>query len=285
MRATAGIMVGALLALALLAPGCLGPAESPVHVVPYVPLNDAAPGRGTEFAFFLESTSPFKETWPVRAADVPDGWTFESESPDVTIAGDASSSLIVRITPDANASFGPHTIGVLVGDTRANVIVNVAKLGDVPLRAGVGTQLLYVLWYANGTLIETNEKTVSDQKGLKWSRLGNESPDYTPLKVYVGGKRGTPPPEPYNSTGCDKPPCYHPVIAGFDRRLQDAGDGSGMVQGETLAVRVPKELAYTIPGKEDHPLYGQDLTFLIRIVSVDVLTARTCSLPVCPPTG
>jgi len=106
---------------------------------------------------------------------------------------------------------------------------------------------------------------------------GNDTSNDRPLKVYVGGQRGTPPPEPYNSTG------YLPVIPGFDARLRDAGDGSGMVAGETLAVRVPKEQAYTIPGNEAHVLYGEDLNFLVRIVTVDVLAARTCDLPVCVP--
>lgn len=270
---------------ALASAGCFGPTASPIKLVPYVKLNDAQPERGTEFAFYVESTLAFKQTLPVKAVDLPKGWTFQSESKDVTVLGSKSTSLVVRFTPDRNASFGPHTIGVQVGDTRADVVVDVRELGKEPLRAGIGTQVTYVLWYDNGTLVETNEKAVADQPGLVWNRLDNSTPDYTPLKIYVGGKRGTPPPEPYNSTGCDTPPCYHPVIPGFDRRLQNSGDGTGMVAGETLVVRVNASDAYTYPGNEKHPLYGQDLNFMIHIVSVDVLTARSCTLPVCPPTG
>ena len=265
--------------------GCFGPAASPVKLVPYVKLNDAEPGRGTEFAFYVESTLAFKQSLPVKAVDLPKGWTFQSEVPVVTILGSRSTSLVVRFTPDRNASFGPHTIGVQVGDTRADVVVDVRDLGKEPLRAGIGTQVSYVLWYDNGTLIESNDKAVADQKGLVWNKLDNSTPDYTPLKIYVGGKRGTAPPEPYNSTGCDTPPCYHPVIPGFDRRLQNAGDGTGMVAGETLAVRAIASDAYTYAGNEKHPLFGQNLNFLIHVVSVDVLPVRSCALPVCPPTG
>lgn len=273
------------LALALgVTAGCFGPASSPVRVTPYVALQDAEAGRGTEFAFFVESTLAFKQTLPVRAADKPANWTFQSETKDLTILGSATTSLIVRLTPDRNTTFGAHTVGILVGDTRADVVVNVKDLGKEPLRSGVGTQVGYVLWWDNGTLIETNEKAVADRAGLRWARLDDSTPDFTPLKVYVGGKRGTPPPEPYNSTGCDAPPCYHPVIPGFDRRLRDAGDGGGMVAGETLAVRVNGSDAYTYAGNEKHPLYGANLNFLIRIGSVDVLEVRPCELPVCPPT-
>jgi hypothetical protein len=274
------------LALAVVAAsGCLGASSSPVRLVPYAKLNDAEPGRGTEFAFFVESQSPFKQTLPIGIPDLPANWTFRSESPSLTVLGGKTTSMIVRVTPDRNATFGPHTLTVHAGDSAATVLVNVEELGKEPARAGVGAQVLYALWYDNGTLVETNDKAVADQDGLAWARLDDSAPDYAPLKVYVGGKRGTPPPEPYNSTGCDQPPCYHPVIPGFDRRLQDAGDGTGMVAGETLAVRVNASDAYTYPGNEKHPLYGQNLDFLIHVVSVDVLTARSCTLPVCPTVG
>ena len=266
----------ALLALARALAGCVEP-TSPVEVTPYYVLNAAEPGRATEFAFHLRSTSPFKQEDLGVRFEGPDGWTFESESETVVLRGKDTSSLIVRVTPDANASFEPREVSVLVGDTRARVTVDVRPLGDEPLRAGIGTQLYYVLWYANGTLASTNDPALRNRTALGAAVLDDPNATSTePLKVYVGGQRGVPPPEPYNSTG------YSPVIDGFDARLRDAGNGQGMVAGETLAVRIPKEDAYTREGNEEHPLYGEDLTFLIRIVTVDILQARTCDLPVCP---
>ena len=245
--------------------------------MPYYVINDAQPGRETEFAFFLRSTSPFKQDLDVTF-DGPEGWTFESESQNVSLRGRATGSLIVGITPDRNATHEPRQVGVFVGDTRVDVIVNVRDLGREPLRSGMGTQLYYVLWYANGTLASTNDPALRNRPALGDALLdGNDTSFDEPLKVYVGGQRGVPPPEPYNGTG------YSPVIAGFDARLRNAGDGSGMVAGETLAVRIPKEQAYTVEGNEDHVLYGEDLTFLIRIVTVDILVTRTCDLPVCAP--
>lgn len=276
--APAGRGVRRLIALAfvLLLAGCVE-RSSPVEVTPYYVINDAQPERATEFAFFLKSTSPFKQELDVRF-EGPEGWTFESETPNLTLRGRSTTSLVVRVTPEANATYEPQDVSVFVGDTRARVIANVRDLGREPLRSGMGAQVYYVLWYANGTLASTNDPALRNRPEIGDAVLdGNDTSGDQPLKVYVGGQRGVPPPEPYNGTG------YRPVIAGFDARLRDAGDGSGMVAGETLVVRVPKEQAYTIEGNEEHPLYGEDLNFLVRVVTVDTLVMRTCDLPACPP--
>ncbi|MEA3199289.1 MAG: hypothetical protein QOE90_717 [Thermoplasmata archaeon] len=274
----------ALLALLLAAPallaGCFGASASQVDVAPYLPLNDAQPGRATEVALFLRSTSSFKEHYDVKQDGMPAGWTFEPHPKSLDLGGGKTSFLVARVTPALDATYGPHAFDVMVGDTRATVTVNVKDLGREPARAGVGAQVYYVLFGDNGTVLETNEPTVKDQPGVKQTPLDNGTPDLTPLKVYVGGQRGTPPPEPYNSTGCAAPPCYHPVIEGFDARLRDAGDGNGMVAGDTLVALIPKERAYTYAGNEQHPLYGQNLNFVIRVVSVDDL-GKSCPLPVC----
>lgn len=264
--------------VALLTAGCFGPGGSPLRVVPFVELHDAQPGRATEYAFFLESTSAFKQVL-AAGADAPEGWVVEPEVREVTLPGGATGSLVVRVTPHANATDGVHRVAVKVGESRAEVLVNVRQLGAVPLQPGMGAQVYYVLWLDNGTLYATNLKAAWDRDGVP-QQPQNGTPSWKPLKVYVGGKRGEAPPEPYNSEGCDageEPPCYHPVIPGFDARLR------GMVEGETLAVRVPKEQAYTVPGNETHPLYGQNLNFLVRVAGVDRYATRACDLPVCPP--
>lgn len=270
------LAVIATISLVLLVAGCVEP-SSPVEVTPYYLLNDAEPGRATEFAFHLRSTSPFKQEDLGVSFEGPTGWTFEPEVETIVLRGKDTTSLIVRVTPDANASFEPHDIALRVGETRAEVKVNVRPLADEPLRAGIGAQVYYVLWYQNGTLASTNDPALRDRDDLGAAVL--DAPDENgtePLRVYVGGQRGVPPPEPYNGTG------YSPVIEGFDARLRDAGDGRGMVAGETLAVRIPAAEAYTRDGNEEHPLYGEDLNFLIRVVTVDILETRTCDLVVCP---
>ena len=275
MRLAFVVALALALAPALALSGCVE-RSSPVEVTPFYVLNDAEPGRPTEFAFFLRSTSPFKQELDVRA-EAPEGWEAKAEVDNLTIRGRATTSLIVTVTPAEDASYEPHDVNVYVGDTRARVIVNVRDLGREPLRANVGTTLYYVLWYANGTLASTNDAALHNRSALGQAVLDGNETFSEPLKVYVGGQRGTDPPEPYNATG------YRPVIAGFDEELQRGGPGqSGMIAGETLAVRIPKEKAYTIEGNEDHVLYGEDLNFLIRIVTVDQLVARSCDLPICP---
>lgn len=251
-----------------------------MQVTSYLPLNDAEPGRATQFAFFLASESQFKQDLSVGVRNLPAGWAFEPEVASVEVPGRGATSLVVTVRPDENATYGPHRFEVMVGDTPSEVTVNVKDLGGEPLRSGIGTKLYYVGWYDNGTLFGYNEPSVHP-RGIPLVPPGEPSDepiDFTPLKVYVGGQRGTPPPEPYNETG------YRPVIPGFDARLRNAEAGGGMVEGETLAVRLEKEEAYTYAGNEDHVLYGEALNFLIRVVSVDVLQPRPCTLPeVCPP--
>lgn len=268
----------AFLALALLLlSGCVE-RSSPVEVSPFYVLNDVQPGRVSEFALQLRSLSTFRQELPVRV-EGPAGWNLTAETGTAQLRGHDTGSLVVRITPAADAPHAPQTVSVFVGDTRADVLVNVRDLGRMPLREGIGAQLYYVLFAPNGTLLSTNDPAIRAREALGAALLdANDTSGDVPLKVYVGGRRGEDPPEPYNSTG------YRPVITGFDARLRDAGDGRGMVAGDTLAVRIPKEQAYTVPGNEDHALYGQDLSFLIRVVTVDELVARTCGLPVCPDT-
>lgn len=269
-----------LLLAALLLAGCFGAPGAAVRVVPYVALNDAQPGRVTEFAFYVESTSTFRQDVDL-AGKGPEGWAVEPEALKVSIPGGKATSILLRVTPDANATDGVHEVTLDVGGIAATVLVNVRQLGNATLAAGMGARVYYVLWLDNATLFATNLKAAADQDGIP-EAPSNETPSWTPLKVYVGGERGKAPPEPYNSTDCDAdepPPCYHPVIPGFDARLR------GMVEGETLAVRVPKEQAYTVPGNETHPLYGQNLNFLVRVERVVQYAVRACALPVCPPTG
>src|SRR5581483_9082654 len=157
------------------------------------------------------------------------GWGFQAERPSFELGGGRTTSVIVDITPSEGASFGPHTISVLFGATRATVIVDVKPLGSEPLRAGVGAKVSYALWLDNGTIVASNAPE-TPRDAIPWVDWRNASEDgATPLWVYVGGQRGVMPPEPYASRGCGQAPCYHPTIPGFDARLQDAGHGQGML--------------------------------------------------------
>lgn len=260
------------LAPALALTGCLAGAGADVEVVPFLDLQGAAPGSPTEFALALRASRD--TALPVSFVDAPDGWLVQPDSDRVAV-GPAGAVLVVAVEPARDASYGLHYASIKVGPREVFLAVDVRDAGEERLRPGIGALVRTVGFWDNGTVFYTNMKEVRDNRALRFGDLGGEPPteaDWEPLKVYVGGERGVPPPEPYNASG------YRPVIAGFDARLR------GMREGETLAVRIAPEDAYTRPGNEDHALYGDALGFVVQVTRVDDLgPAPECGLPVCPP--
>lgn len=250
--------------------GCLGATESPVRLTPYVALVEAEPGRVTEFGIHVDNGSPFREDLAVRVDGLPRNWTAGGAA-SLVVDGRTTTQLVVNVTPAADAAFGLHRLRLRVGDAATDLYVRVSTLGDEAARAGVGAQVYTVGYWDNGTIFYTNMREVRDNAALPWHRLSedaDENASFEPIRAYVGGG-DEPVPEPYNSSG------YVKLIPGFDARLRSNG---GMRGGETLTVRIPPEEAYTRPGREDHPLYGDALTFVIHVASVDVLPApEICS--------
>lgn len=269
MRAASALLL--LLALPLVLPGCLSAVGAGVTVVPFLDLQAAPPGGLTEFALALRADRAARVD--LEAVDAPDGWevTLERASAEAHPEG---TTVVVAVTPAADAAYGLHYVRLKIGPRETFLAVEVQDVGDVPLRPGLGALVRTVGYWDNGTVFYTNMKEVRDNAGLRSVNLGEEEPteaDYEPLKVYVGGRRGEAPPEPYNASG------YVPVIEGFDARLR------GMREGETLVARLAPEQAYTRPGNEEHVLYGDALNFVVQVTRVDDLGAPPdCGLPVCP---
>lgn len=224
------VLVAALLAGAALA-GCTGARTSPVDVTPVLPLNDAQPGRPTDFALTLHSTSSFRASYQLRAEGMPEGWTFQALPASLDLPGGKSNVTLVRVTPGLDAAYGPHSFDVLVGDTRASVTVNVRDLGRLPLAEGMRANLTYVVLAANGTVLAANEPVVKDQPGLRFLRGSDETPDYTPVTVRLGNA----------SAG-------RALLPDVEARVR------GMLAGETAAVRTT--------------LNGEDVVVLVRVVDV-----------------
>lgn len=239
-----------LLALLLMVPlaGCFGEKSSPVRVAAFSPINDAQPGRWTDYAFRLESTNSFKQTLAVRAQP-PEGWEWEADPREVTMAGKSTASVVVRMRPDANATYEPTDVDVFVGDTRSRVIVDVHDLGETPLAAGMGARIYLSLWWENGTLASTNDPALRNRTGIGPAVLEGENASYAPRKVYVGHASNDPIPDAFLAAG------YEAAPPGIAERLLDAGDGAGMRAGETLHV----ELADA----------GAPAHALVRVLSVD----------------
>lgn len=272
------------LACALATAGCLGAAESSVKLAAFTPLVGAEPGRATEVAVFVNNTGAFREDLELGARGLPEGWTFTAwPNGSLVLDGRSTAFAIYSFTPPDGAPHGPVVVTLVAGPGSTEVVLDVRDFGREHARAGVGARVRTVGFFENGTVFYTNMKEVRDDPRIPWPEPGPEAKSdaaMEPLKVYVGGKRRTYPPEPYNASG------YFPVIEGFDERLR-TGNG-GMRTGETLVARIPKEKAYTLPGNEDHVLYGFDLAFAIEVTAVDELPATdgaVCvpSTPVCRP--
>jgi FKBP-type peptidyl-prolyl cis-trans isomerase 2 len=58
---------------------------------------------------------------------------------------------------------------------------------------------------------------------------------------------------------------YFTTITGFNEALK------GLSTRTSRVVHVAAEDAYTLPGNEGHPLYGDDIVFLIQVEAVDDL--------------
>lgn len=264
----------AVLLATLLVAGCIAGAGAGVEAIPFLDLQRASPGGATGFALALRAERG--TTVPVEVVDAPDGWNVSVERGEAALSAEGTTVAVV-VEPGRDAVYGLQYVSLRVGPREVFLAVEVADVGETPLRPGLGALVRTVGFWDNGTVFYTNMKEVRDDPSLREVVLGGEEPseaDYEPLKVYVGGRRGERPPEPYNASG------YSPVIEGFDARLR------GMREGETLVARIPPEKAYTRPGNEEHDLYGDALNFVVQVVRVDDLGAPPdCGLPVCPVAG
>jgi len=142
-------------------------------------------------------------------------------------------------------------------------------------QAGQGAHVLTAGFWENGTLFFTNMVTV-DQAPLPragWYEWGGAEP----LPVYVYDQDSSERPALWNPTGgtplqgIAPLPAYSTTIPGFNEALK------GLSTTTTRVVHVAPEDAYTRPGYEDHPLYGDAVVFLIKLVEV--------SDAPCPDTG
>ena len=269
-----GVRARVLAVALVLAGGCLQAVGAGLVVVPFLDLQAAEPGGRTEFALVLRADRD--TAVDVEAVDFAQGWRVELERTRVDVPAEGTT-LVVAVEPGEDAAYGLHYVRLKVGPREVFLAVEVQDAGEVPLRPGLGALVRTVGFFANGSVFYTNMKEVRDNALLRHAQIDPDAPpptdaDYEPLKVYVGGRRGEAPPEPYNASG------YSPVIDGFDARLR------GMREGDTLVARLTPEEAYTRAGNEDHVLYGDALNFVVQVVRVDDLGAPpTCGLPVCPP--
>jgi hypothetical protein len=148
---------------------------------------------------------------------------------------------------------------------------------------GEGAHVYTAGFWENGTLFYTNIKAIDHDD---WPRAGWyawEGAD--PLPVYVYDQDRAEQPAVWKDPQAGTPLAgtvpglgYYTTIPGFNEALK------GLSTSTVRVVRLAPEEAYTRPGNEEHPLYGDALVFYIKVVDVADLPCPlevgwACSLP------
>lgn len=158
--------------------------------------------------------------------------------------------------------------------------------GDVA-QVGGGVHVLTAGFFENGTLFYTNMVSVDASPVPRGDGYAWSGSDPLAIFVYDGSTDERLP--VWNPTagtplagdprvGEAPLPEYGVTIAGFNEALK------GLSTTTTRVVHVDAEDAYTRPGYEDHPLYGEPLVFMIKAVQVDPLPCHgvmdLCEAPI-----
>ncbi|MEA3190708.1 MAG: hypothetical protein QOD77_1290 [Thermoplasmata archaeon] len=304
-----------LLAVALLAAGCSAPADLPQEPAPDA--DCAAPVHALPLpASFLEST--VAGPWDTLlfapdgfGADLPRAGAGNGTAVGVTeIPGGHLANLTVPgVFAQGTAWFGWGSgPGRMCADPNepAHALEWALQRGPAfpPTAApGKGVHVLTAGFFDNGTLFYTNipdidasllfpkpswyvwegdaplpvyvyDQEASEQPAY-WKAPSRNLPGGTPAEPAFGAARGVlAGPEAEAGLG------YFATIRGFNEALKD------LPMSTTRVVRMAPEDAYTRPGNEASPLYGQSLTFLIKAVAVvdapcppDVMAQWECRSP------
>lgn len=222
---TAPLAILALTLGATLLAGCLGEATSPVRVEAYVELVDASANRTVQAAFYMLSTDSFRQTLPIGIDGLPPGWTFEPAIPEVVLDGKAGGSLVVNVTPGPDAQLRSHTLRLKVGETRADLIVNVEERADEVATPNASVDLEYVAFATNGSVLSTNRAALRNSTFIPNATRalpGIEANATSPLRAHLADGAGPDAPIALPSAWRDA------ILRG--------PDGSGARAGDVLVV-------------------------------------------------
>jgi hypothetical protein len=196
----------------------------------------AEAGRTTGFVLHITNFGNVVDTIGISTELPSAQWAALADEPSLTLTPGTTGVSVLEIILPGEAPPGSYSVTVTArsgGDPTKwyshTLTVNVVGLGQQTVQVGDKVQVDYTLWLTNGS-----EADSSISRG-------------EPLKVYVGSQD----PDPSDD--------YTQVIQGFWEAIR------GMKVGETTAVRVPPEKAYS----GSHPLAGMTLIFEIELVSID----------------
>lgn len=266
-------LVGVLLAASAALSGCFGASDVSLRVVPYAPVNTGAPGRASDFAFYVENWGSFREDAPVSAWGLPEGWKVTFNNDSLQVRGDRGGRyLVATVTPPANATFGYYPFHVKVGEADVVVGLRLMKLDAAPVLPGMGAQVRLLGFYDNGTVFSNSLQEARANGDLRKGLLGNES-DVSMLRVYVDDGIPNGSAEGFAAAG------YRRLVPGLTEALV------GLHEGETRVVRVAPSKGHALQGNATHVLGNKALNYLLIVESVDAVPvaapASRCPAPAC----
>lgn len=139
-------------------------------------------------------------------------------------------------------------------------------------QAGQGAHVWYAGFWENGTLFDTNLQDLDVGSG--WPKAGwYEGGHWDPIPVYVYDQdRSEQPPHwrsPFAGTPAAGSPADEQAGAGYFTTIKGFNEAvKGLPVGSRQVFHLAPEDAYTLPGREDHPLYGDALVFLVEVEDV-----------------
>jgi hypothetical protein len=275
LRCPLAVALVAFLSLA----GCLGVGPDEVCSRPQVSLA-WVPGDTQGAGVLSEPTDPDQDwdalfsiqttaTVELNVATWPAGWNL-----DAARLGSTNSSLYrARLTPTRLPQAGAFNVewasthdGECYEMVRSSSVTLAEPSPGSVASVGQGAMVYTAGFWENGTLFYTN---MPDVDRSVWPRAGWyawEGGDALPVYVYGSSRDEEPaywsacPPSPPSDGSCAWN--YFTTIEGFNEALK------GLSTNTARVVHIPPEKAYTLPGREDHPLYGDALVFYIRLVAV-----------------
>lgn len=221
--------------------------------------------QGAPQAPETDPRQPWETVVAVRGGLQP---SFVGDGGSVLVLGDGSDRLAVLSTPVPPEGFAMQwegDDGVACPALPAYTWDLAAPAEGELVEVGSGALVRTAGFWENGTLFYTNIAQIDDGDWPRAGWYGFASGE--PLQVYVYDKeRDEIPPQWGDADGglpiaapAGSPTEYFPTIPGFNEALK------GLSTTTTIVAHLSPEEAYTRPGNEQHPLYGDALVFLIHV--------------------
>ncbi|MHB1260640.1 MAG: FKBP-type peptidyl-prolyl cis-trans isomerase [Thermoplasmatota archaeon] len=285
-----------ILALAGLA-GCLGPVGQPDASCPPPPTGDFLvsssnawpstynPGEPTDLLYLgTTETTSWLETWVTDGNDTR-GYGHGAPLPFEDVRFTPPNGTVhfgaLRV-PDAStdpglvASWRQHSLAVPEGceDHSSGLTINwgARPVAGRTAAPGQGAHVWYAGFWENGTMFDTNLQDLDVGSG--WPKAGwYEGGHWDPIPVYIYDQDRTEQPaywkSPFSGTPAAGSPADEQAGAGYFTTIKGFNEAVKSIPVGTRQVfHLAPEDAYTLPGREDHPLYGDALVFLVEVQDV-----------------